>query len=245
MIWQCAHGKRHLILLEAHQRYGSVVRIAPDMLSFNTGSATRVIYGSRHANVVKSDFHLTLDAAAEAPSVFAMVDKDKHAFRRRVILQAFTEKALSDASEFYVRYTKVLLEELYKKVGEGWGKVNVGDYAMWWAADVMADLSLGRSFRCLTEPSFRHGIPMMRNGARYTYWVRTPTSSFGRVPLMLTSIFRLGTCPSVSYSTGYWNIPSFRNSAERRLRITKIILTFAKLQSSSASRTKRTPLPPA
>ncbi|KAI2629323.1 cytochrome P450 [Hypomontagnella submonticulosa] len=169
-IWQCAHGKRHLDLLAAHKRYGPVVRIAPDMVSFDTGSSARVIYGPRHANVVKSDFHLTLDATVSAPSLFAIVDKEKHAFRRRVVLQAFTEKAMNDASEFYLRYTRILLDELNKKIGTGWGKVNISDYAIWWTVDVMADLSLGRSFKCLTEPTFRHGIPMMRNGARYTYW---------------------------------------------------------------------------
>ena len=71
-VWQCTRGKRHLDLLEAHRKYGSVVRVAPDMLSFNTGSSARVIYGPRHANLVKSVFHLTLDATVSIPSVFAI-----------------------------------------------------------------------------------------------------------------------------------------------------------------------------
>ncbi|KAF4955747.1 hypothetical protein FGADI_4318 [Fusarium gaditjirri] len=169
-VWQCARGKRHLDLLAAHRRHGPVVRIGPNMLSFNTGSAARSIYTSRYANVRKSDFHLTVDASVSAPSLFSIVDREKHAFRRRVVSQAFTEKAMKDASEFYLKYSKILFQVLHDKVGTGWAKVDIEDYATWWTADTMGDLSLGRSFNCLTEPTFRHAIPMMRNGLRYIYW---------------------------------------------------------------------------
>ncbi|KAF5543114.1 nonribosomal peptide synthase [Fusarium mexicanum] len=169
-VWQCARGKRHLDLLAAHRCYGPVVRIGPNMLSYNTGSAARSIYASRHANVRKSDFHLTVDASVSAPSLFSIVDREKHAFRRRVVSQAFTEKAMRDASEFYLKYSKVLFQVLHDNVGTGWAKVDIEDYATWWTADTMGDLCLGRSFNCLTEPTFRHAIPMMRNGLRYIYW---------------------------------------------------------------------------
>nr|DAD54579.1 TPA_asm: FscF [Fusarium equiseti] len=169
-VWQCAHGKRHLDLLAAHKRHGPVVRIGPNMLSYNTGSAARTIYASRHANVRKSDFHLTVDASVSAPSLFSIVDREKHAFRRRVVSQAFTEKAMMDASEFYLKYMKVFLDVLHDKVGTGWTKVDIQEHATWWTSDTMGDLSLGRSFNCLTEPTFRHAIPMMRNGLRYIYW---------------------------------------------------------------------------
>ncbi|OCK77492.1 cytochrome P450 [Lepidopterella palustris CBS 459.81] len=170
MVWQCARGKRHLDLLKAHRKYGPVVRVAPDMLSFDTGSSARVIYGPRHANLVKSDFHLTLDATISTPSVFAMVDKEKHAFRRRVILQAFTENAMQKSGEFYLHYTGILRDQLKEKTKNGWTKVNMGEYATWWGADVMGALALGRSFNCLRDPTYRNGIPMMRNAARFTYW---------------------------------------------------------------------------
>ncbi|KAF5630183.1 acetyl synthetase [Fusarium sp. NRRL 25303] len=169
-VWQCARGKRHLDLLAAHRRHGSVVRIGPNMLSYNTGSAARSISASRHANVRKSDYHSTVDASVSTPSLFSIVDREKHAFRRRVVSQAFTEKAMNDASEFYLEYSKVLFQVIHDKVGTGWAKVDIEDYASWWTADTMGDLTLGRSFNYLTEPTFRHAIPMMRNGLRYIYW---------------------------------------------------------------------------
>jgi hypothetical protein len=141
------------------------------MLSFDTGTSARTIYGPRHANLVKSDFHLTLDATVSTPSVFAIVDKEVHAFRRRVILHAFTENAMKESGEFYLHYTHILTEELKKKTAGGWTKVNMGEWATWWGADVMGALALGRSFDCLRNPTYRDGIPMMRNAARFTYWV--------------------------------------------------------------------------
>ncbi|RBA15963.1 cytochrome P450 4A5 [Fusarium proliferatum] len=140
------------------------------MLSYNTGSAARSIYASPHANVRKSDFHLTVDASVSTPSLFSIVDREKYAFRRRVVSQAFTEKAMNDASEFYLKYSKVLFQVLHEKVGTGWAKVDIENYGSWWTADTMGDLTLGRSFNCLTEPTFRRAIPMMRNGLRYIYW---------------------------------------------------------------------------
>ncbi|KAG4269311.1 hypothetical protein FPRO04_12088 [Fusarium proliferatum] len=140
------------------------------MLSYNTGSAARSIYASPHANVRKSDFHLTVDASVSTPSLFSIVDREKYAFRRRVVSQAFTEKAMNDASEFYLKYSKVLFQVLHEKFGTGWAKVDIENYGSWWTADTMGDLTLGRSFNCLTEPTFRRAIPMMRNGLRYIYW---------------------------------------------------------------------------
>ncbi|KAJ5175706.1 uncharacterized protein N7482_001583, partial [Penicillium canariense] len=169
-VFLCRSGKRHLQIFAAHKKYGSVVRIGPNMLSFDSSSSVSAIYGPRHGNMVKSDFHLTLDATISTPSLFAIVDKEKHAFRRRVIMQAFTENAMLDASEFYIEHTKVLVKELQRKVQDGWAKANIGEYAVWWTLDVMGALSLGKTFNCLTESTYRHGIPMMRNGIRYTYW---------------------------------------------------------------------------
>src|SRR4051812_17814529 len=134
-IWQCAKGKRHLDLLEAHRKYGPIVRVAPNMLSFDTGSSARTIYGPRHANLVKSDFHLTLDATVSTPSVFAIVDKEVHAFRRRVILHAFTENAMNESGQFCLHYTRILRDELKNTVKNGWTKVNMGEWATWWGAD--------------------------------------------------------------------------------------------------------------
>ncbi|KAG4259345.1 cytochrome P450 4A5 [Fusarium proliferatum] len=98
------------------------------MLSYNTGSAARSIYASPHANVRKSDFHLTVDASVSTPSLFSIVDREKYAFRRRVVSQAFTEKAMNDASEFYLKYSKVLFQVLHEKVGTGWAKVDIENY---------------------------------------------------------------------------------------------------------------------
>jgi cytochrome P450 len=163
-----------MMILGIHKKHGPVVRIGPNMLSFDTSSSVRAIYGPRHANLTKSDFHLTLDATISSPSIFALTDKDRHAFRRRVISYAFTEKAMKSSGEFVLHHTQVLRDVLKKKVGKGWTKVDVGDYMMWWGTDIISSLAMGKSFNCLTSPQYREGLVIMRNAAKFTYWVGVP-----------------------------------------------------------------------
>jgi cytochrome P450 len=79
---------------------GPIVRISPNQLSFNTISALNAINADRNANVNRDEWYKSVDIASGAYSTQSCMDKQEHAFRRRIISQAFSEKALREAESF-------------------------------------------------------------------------------------------------------------------------------------------------
>ncbi|KAE8423452.1 hypothetical protein BDV36DRAFT_290134 [Aspergillus pseudocaelatus] len=75
---------------------GSVVRIPPNELSFNTSSSWRDIYGV-HKNVepfIMSEFYVGGNFAAEAHSIVSERDPKKHAEMRKYLASAFSDRTL-------------------------------------------------------------------------------------------------------------------------------------------------------
>lgn len=232
-VWACASGRRHLMLLDIHKKYGPVVRIGPNMLSFNTNTSVRTIYGPRHANLVKSEFHLTLDATISSPSVFALIDKDKHAFRRRVISYAFTESAMKEQGEFVLHHTHVLRDVLKEKLANGWTKVDMGDYMTWWGTDILSSLALGTSFSCLESPKHRDGIEIMRNATKFTYWVCMRPSSLFEIARSNFQDDRQAIFHSDNSLTLFLQAQCCPGSVASRRSTTRDISTSAKRQFNS------------
>ncbi|KAJ0120937.1 benzoate 4-monooxygenase cytochrome P450 [Diaporthe amygdali] len=85
-------------MLKLHQKYGPVVRVAPNELSFNTAQSWRDIYEKRKGQetFIKSDFYDGGNFAAEAHSIVSVRDPDEHAHMRRYLREAFSDRSLRD-----------------------------------------------------------------------------------------------------------------------------------------------------
>ncbi|KAK6852413.1 Cytochrome P450 monooxygenase alt3 [Apiospora arundinis] len=152
-------------LLALHERYGPVVRIAPDELSYTStgGDAWKKIYGRRGAD----EFPKCLDGRAIAgPNIrqtaadgIISAPHDKHARLRRAVAPAFSERALREQEGFLQLYTGKLMEQLRRccRAGAGAGAGDGGrsepqDMMRWYnllTFDVMSDLAFGQAMGCL------------------------------------------------------------------------------------------------
>jgi cytochrome P450 len=96
-----------------HQKYGPVVRIGPNELSFSTPSSYRTIYN--HANkdrkpFLKSDFY---DIAPGRADIITVRDPADHALQRRCMAHAFSSKSLRQQEEIIHLY----LDEFIQQIG--------------------------------------------------------------------------------------------------------------------------------
>jgi len=95
--WNRANMKGRISwkIRELHDKYGPVVRIAPDELSYTTSGAWKKIYGQRNPEFVKA-----LDGRGIAPASIGgqrslMTEhQDRHLRLRRAIDPAFSQRAL-------------------------------------------------------------------------------------------------------------------------------------------------------
>ncbi|KAK5079679.1 hypothetical protein LTR24_009066 [Lithohypha guttulata] len=167
---QAASGDRHLRQLQEHRKYGPIVRIGPNSLSFSSPTALRTIYqSSRLQNQLrKSDYYKTIDAPAGAYSTHSEVGRRKHAFRRRVLDQAFSEASMRSAEEFVINNVDTLCGLLSN--GDSWSQPRrMDDYATYFVYDVMGDLVFGKPFDCMTNAEHRFVPKMITESSKFLY----------------------------------------------------------------------------
>ncbi|KAF2092460.1 benzoate 4-monooxygenase cytochrome P450 [Rhizodiscina lignyota] len=172
LIYQCYRGNRHLRILEAHKKYGSVIRIAPDTLDFDTTTAMAAIHRDRNANVRKGAWYKTVDAETGTFSVQTVIDRKEHNFRRRILEPAFSHSALRIQEHFIDNNVRVFLHEMGKDVQEdGW--TTPKDFSQWityFGFDFISDLAFGSCFRLLQSPEHRYLPDLLKWTSHFVYY---------------------------------------------------------------------------
>ncbi|KAF2428689.1 benzoate 4-monooxygenase cytochrome P450 [Tothia fuscella] len=172
LIFQCNSGDRHLRINALHEKYGSIVRIGPNKLSFNTLGALEAIHTNRRANVKRAEWYKTIDAPSGEFSTQSVIDKKVHAFRRRVLSHAFSEKAIRDAEQFIQQSVDTLIRKMGEDTGsDGWSTPK--DFSIWatyYAFDFTGDLAFGSSFEMLASEENRYMPKMLMGVSWFLYW---------------------------------------------------------------------------
>ncbi|SPO04753.1 related to pisatin demethylase cytochrome P450 [Cephalotrichum gorgonifer] len=129
-----------------HEKYGDVVRLGPNTLSFANPKALKSIYGL-NKGFVKSDFYIVQQSVfkgSRLPSLFSTTDNTFHAQFRRCVNSAFAMSALVQYEPFVDNTTKLFLErtsELFAGNPEGC------DFTRWlqfYAFDVIGEITYSK-----------------------------------------------------------------------------------------------------
>lgn len=135
-----------------HDKYGPVVRVSPNELSFNTSGAWNDIYGHRpgHKNFHKSPIHVGAVDPLPNASTLTMADDDTHARQRRALSHAFSQQALLEQEDILLVYVNLFI----KKLGEMCDQDEPFNLVNWYnftTFDIIGDLAFGESFGCLDK----------------------------------------------------------------------------------------------
>ncbi len=106
-------GRRTRTVHEQHQRYGPVIRIAPNELSFSSAEALRQIYNPGN-DFTKGDIYVHFGRRA----LFTMLDPVEHRERRKRLAPAFAMSHLYQMESLIAVQVRTFL----KKVEQGLGK---------------------------------------------------------------------------------------------------------------------------
>ncbi|KAK1053222.1 hypothetical protein LTR74_016321 [Friedmanniomyces endolithicus] len=106
--------KTHVAL---HRKYGDIIRLGPNVLSFADPPAIKIIYGL-NKGMVKSDFYPVQQAVAKGQrlqSLFSTKDEDYHAKYRRCVNNAFAMSSLVGYEPLVDSTTDAFILETDKK----------------------------------------------------------------------------------------------------------------------------------
>ncbi|KFY63242.1 hypothetical protein V496_04091 [Pseudogymnoascus sp. VKM F-4515 (FW-2607)] len=132
-----------------HKRYGTVVRTAPNHLSFNSPEAIKDCYGFGKANqsLCLKDPKFFLESVYGSWNIINENNKDEHARMRKMLSHAFSTKALLEQEIVLTRSVDDFMYNIGTIKSEG-GKTGV-DITKWFnnvTFDIMGGMAFGDSF---------------------------------------------------------------------------------------------------
>ncbi|KAI1404963.1 cytochrome P450 [Hypoxylon fuscum] len=152
-----ASERTHLDHIELHRKYGSVVRIAPNELSFSSPSVARNIL-SAGKRFYKTDFY-SVFPPPENPDIFTEIREDVHAMKKKVANVPYSMAAMKQLSPFIDETIDFLVSRLdqfcpdtaipgFQQAGLPGRNpiVNLGDWLHFFAFDVLGEVAFSRSF---------------------------------------------------------------------------------------------------
>lgn len=109
----------------AHQKYGDVVRIAPDELACINPEAWKEIYGHRpgRGEVPKDPMFYENTSAGEASVFYA--PGERHGRLRRLLSHGFSEKAMREQEETIQKYVSAFIRRLHEHCAAGKSTVDM------------------------------------------------------------------------------------------------------------------------
>jgi cytochrome P450 len=152
------NGTPHERLLKLHRKYGDVVRIAPDEISFIDPQAWKDIYGHGTRGTRGSNPHKYWrrygDSSVYAPSLLLAPDED-HDRMRRVFTPAFSDRAVKQQEPLFMKYVNLLrvkLREFLEKDPDH--KVDMVQMYNCTTFDIMGDLTFGEPLHMLANAEY-------------------------------------------------------------------------------------------
>lgn len=139
-----------------HEKYGEVVRIHPDELSFVDPSAWHDIYMTRP--FLPRPKRMIHDIGTNTPDMNTCANIEDHQRVKRVFSAGFTERALRKQEPLIRKHTDLLVKRLQDLVliaETGSQEVDISEWYSFATFDIIGDLVFGESFHAL-ETSQHH-----------------------------------------------------------------------------------------
>ncbi|KIA75976.1 cytochrome P450 [Aspergillus ustus] len=138
-------GRQPYKLLDLHKKYGPVVRIAPNELSFNSTQAWKDIHGFRpgHKTFIKSDFYDGGSFADRVHSIVSERDPTAHGEMRRFLAHAFSDHSLLEQEDLIAKTVDRFIEQVGVRGEKGFDFCKGADMMTF---DVIGDLAFGETF---------------------------------------------------------------------------------------------------
>ncbi|KAI0173211.1 isotrichodermin C-15 hydroxylase [Hypoxylon sp. FL1284] len=149
--------------LEIHNKYGPVVRVAPNELAFLDPKAWRDIMGGGTTEIPKWAGMYGVPAFLP-PHIQNTLSKDHHRVLRRTLAPGFSDASLRAQEPIITDYVNLMMRRLREKCQDG--PVNLDLWYRYVVFDIICDLTVGESFKCLDGDGLHPWIAAMAEFGR-------------------------------------------------------------------------------
>ncbi|RSM03265.1 hypothetical protein CDV31_010541 [Fusarium ambrosium] len=157
-VYKAIAGTLPFDVLDLHNKYGSVVRVAPNELAFLDETTWKDIMGHRtqgRPEFLKPSFWYN---PSNGPTNIVSSVGAEHAALRRQLATGFSERGLRSQQPIIMGYIDLLISRLHERCKSG--NVNLTSWYNFTSFDIIGDLTFGESFGCLDKAEYN---PWVRN----------------------------------------------------------------------------------
>ncbi|POS81889.1 hypothetical protein EPUL_005377, partial [Erysiphe pulchra] len=136
---------------DLHEKYGTVVRVNPNELSYIDEQAWADIYGHRTpagTGDLPKDFRRSRPEENRVSTILNSSDVD-HRRIRRIQAPLFSEKAISAQETLMTDFVNLLISKLHVRANSSLNVVDLVDWYTFTTFDILGELAFGKSFNCL------------------------------------------------------------------------------------------------
>lgn len=152
-------GMSHRKILELHQRYGDIVRIAPDELAYCSSDAWNAVMGHRKRGQGENGKDLIFWKTQQHSIISA--DRENHTRMRRTLAHGFSAQAMMDQQPLIQGYVDMLIGGLRKTCDNGNRPVEMTSWYNWTTFDIIGDLAFGEPFGCLQNSDYHPWVSLV------------------------------------------------------------------------------------
>jgi averantin hydroxylase len=147
--WNQLTGREVHKVLEMHEKYGPVVRTAPDEVSYANPIVWKEAFAHRQGREEfgKSDRTRVLPPNGVYGIFFA--GREEHGRFRRAFSAGFSERGMQRQQSLIKGYVDMLIKGLKERAPAG--PLNMVDWFNWASFDIIGALAFGESFGCLEK----------------------------------------------------------------------------------------------
>ncbi|CAJ2505328.1 Uu.00g127220.m01.CDS01 [Anthostomella pinea] len=145
-MWDVYGQRPEITHQKLHIKYGDVVRLGPNTLSFADPKALKAIYGL-NKGFVKSDFYVVQQSTVKGhslASLFSTTDEGFHAQFRRCVNSAFAMSALVQYEPFVDNTTKLFLKQTQRLFAASPDGCNFTEWLQFYAFDVIGEITYSK-----------------------------------------------------------------------------------------------------
>ncbi|CAG8045280.1 unnamed protein product [Penicillium salamii] len=173
LLWDI-QGKQHSVITSLHDKYGDVVRIAPNALAYRAASGWKEIYGHRKrgGKVFIKDPALYAPTPNRVNAIITAQD-EVHQRMRRLLTHAFSNKALMAQEEILQTYADILIEKLQGIMGSTSSqRIDIASWFNFTTFDLIGDLAFGEPFGCLSHSKYHWWVLIILDAVKASAYLK-------------------------------------------------------------------------
>lgn len=169
---QLIKGDWPFVLSQLHEKYGPIVRYAPNDVSFIDAAAWKDIYGHRTATreTMSKDLRQYRPTLTASSNILVANDAD-HSRMRRLLSHAFSEKALRAQEDLIRGYVDKLIYAMHVQADKPDPSMDLVKWYNFMTFDILGDLSFGESFGCLESGGYHPWVESIFAGFKLSTYM--------------------------------------------------------------------------